>query len=59
MIPTLVVWGDKERHLNAALAVPPSDWVSNARVVHVPEASHWVHHDAPDEVETLLVEHFV
>lgn len=57
-IPTLVVWGDEERHLDAALADPPSDWVTHARVVHIPKASHWVHHDAPDEVAALLVEHF-
>jgi pimeloyl-ACP methyl ester carboxylesterase len=57
-VPTLVIWGDRERHLNASLADPPADCVSSARVVHVPEASHWVHHDAPDEVAALLVEHF-
>jgi len=57
-IPTLVVWGDKEPHLNAALADPPADWVSRARVVHIPEASHWVHHDAPDKVAALLHAHF-
>jgi pimeloyl-ACP methyl ester carboxylesterase len=57
-IPTLVIWGDKERHLNAALADPPADWVKSVRVVHVPEASHWVHHDAPDKVAALLIEHF-
>jgi pimeloyl-ACP methyl ester carboxylesterase len=56
--PTLVVWGDKELRLNAALADPPADWVSNVRVVHVPEGGHWVHHDAPDKVAALLVEHF-
>lgn len=57
-LPTLVVWGDKEQHLNAALAQPPADWVPDVRVVHIPEASHWVHHDAPDQVAALLVEHF-
>jgi pimeloyl-ACP methyl ester carboxylesterase len=57
-VPTLVVWGDGERHLNAALADPPADWVSAARVVHIPGASHWVHHDAPDEVAALLIDHF-
>jgi len=28
------------------------------RVVHVAEAAHWVHHDAPDKVAALLIEHF-
>ena len=57
-VPTLVIWGDKDRYLNAALADAPRDWVSDARVVHIPAASHWVHHDAPDEVAALLIEHF-
>jgi len=57
-VPTCVVWGDKDPHLNAALADPPSDWVSRAHVVHIPEASHWVHHDAPDKVAALLIENF-
>jgi pimeloyl-ACP methyl ester carboxylesterase len=57
-IPTLVVWGDRERHLDPELAEPPADWVPRARVEHVPEGSHWVHHDAPEKVAALLVEHF-
>jgi pimeloyl-ACP methyl ester carboxylesterase len=55
---TLAIWGDRERHLDAELAEPPHDWVPNARVAHVPSGSHWVHHDAPEEVAALLVEHF-
>jgi pimeloyl-ACP methyl ester carboxylesterase len=57
-IPTLVVWGDRESHLDAELAEPPGDWVTQARVAHVPEGSHWVHHDAPEKVAALLIEHF-
>ena len=36
-LPTLVVWGDRETHLDPELATPPADWVSDARVEHVPE----------------------
>jgi pimeloyl-ACP methyl ester carboxylesterase len=57
-VPTLVIWGDRERHLDPELAQPPPEWVTNARVVHVPEGSHWVHHDAPEKVAALLLEHF-
>jgi pimeloyl-ACP methyl ester carboxylesterase len=57
-IPTLVIWGDGERYLDPELAEPPSDYVTNARVVHIPEASHWVHHDAPEQVSALLIDHF-
>jgi pimeloyl-ACP methyl ester carboxylesterase len=57
-IPTLVIWGDRERHFDPELAEPPADWVPAARVAHVPEGSHWVHHSAPEKVAGLLIEHF-
>jgi pimeloyl-ACP methyl ester carboxylesterase len=57
-IPALVIWGDEDRYLDPELATPPADWVTGARVAHVPGASHWVQHDAPDAVTTLLAEHF-
>ncbi len=57
-VPTLVIWGDRERHLDPELAQPPGELVPHARVVHVPEASHWVQHDAPETVAKLLIEHF-
>jgi pimeloyl-ACP methyl ester carboxylesterase len=57
-VPTLVIWGDRERYLDPELAVPPQDLVTHARTAHVPEASHWVQHDAPERVANLLIEHF-
>jgi pimeloyl-ACP methyl ester carboxylesterase len=57
-LSTLIVWGDRERHFDAELATPPPDWVTNARVEHLPRGSHWVHHDEPTAVTALLVEHF-
>jgi pimeloyl-ACP methyl ester carboxylesterase len=57
-LPVLSIWGDRERHLDPELAAPPADWVKGARVAHVPEAGHWVQHDAPEKVAGLLVEHF-
>ena len=57
-IEMLSIWGDRERHLDPELATPPADWVTRARVEHVAEGSHWVHHDAPEKVSRLLIEHF-
>lgn len=56
--PVRVIWGDRERHLDPELADPPRDWVTNAQVTHLPEAGHWVQHDASERVGALLVEHF-
>ncbi len=57
-LPALVIWGDRERHFDPELAIPPPDWVTNARVEHVPERSHWVHHDAPEKVTERILAHF-
>jgi pimeloyl-ACP methyl ester carboxylesterase len=57
--PTLVIWGERDRHLGAELAEPdPIDVPNLERVVRLPDASHWVHHDEPERVNELLVEFF-
>ncbi|HEX6583472.1 MAG TPA: alpha/beta hydrolase [Thermoleophilaceae bacterium] len=57
--PTLVIWGQRDRHLGAELAEPEHTDVPNLeRVVRLPEASHWVHQDEPERVNELLVEFF-
>ena len=53
--PTLLIWGDRDRYLNPRLAVGLERWVPNLTVQHLPEASHWVQSDAPDDVERLVV----
>ena len=57
--PTLVIWGERDRYLRAELAEPEHDDVPNLdRVVRLPDASHWVHHDEPERVNQLLIDFF-
>jgi epoxide hydrolase 4 len=57
--PTLVIWGQRDRHLGAELAEPERADVPNLeRVVWLPEASHWVHQDEPKRVSELLIDFF-
>jgi epoxide hydrolase 4 len=57
--PTLVIWGERDRYLGAELAEPdPVDVPNLERVVRLPYASHWVHHDEPERVGELLKEFF-
>jgi pimeloyl-ACP methyl ester carboxylesterase len=57
--PTLVIWGEHDRFLGAELAEPDhADVPRLERVVRLPAASHWVHHDEPERVAELLVEFF-
>jgi epoxide hydrolase 4 len=52
--PVLVLWGDEDRALQKSLAEPPVDLVTNAEVIHFPDAGHWVHKEKPHEVNALL-----
>jgi pimeloyl-ACP methyl ester carboxylesterase len=54
--PTLVIWGMRDRALGSELAEPPARWVPNARTEWIPDATHWVQHDAPERVNELLIE---
>jgi pimeloyl-ACP methyl ester carboxylesterase len=57
--PTLIIWGERDRHLGAELAQPHAADVPNLeRVVRLPGASHWVAHDEPELVSRLLIEFF-
>jgi len=56
--PTLVVWGEQDRFLVSELADPPPRWVPGARVVRLPDATHWAHIDAADAVARAMAAHF-
>ena len=57
--PTLVIWGQQDRYLGQKLAEPNRDDVPNLeRVEHLPNASHWVHHDQAERVTKLLIDFF-
>jgi epoxide hydrolase 4 len=53
---TLIIWGDQDKYLGRDLAAPDPRLVTNARVEYMPDATHWVHHDQPERVATLLIE---
>ena len=57
--PTLVIWGERDSYLGHDLAEPERDDVPNLeRVERLPDASHWVHHDASERVTQLLTDFF-
>jgi epoxide hydrolase 4 len=57
--PTLLIFGERDRYLRHQLAEPdPADVPNVDRVVRLPGSSHFVHIDAPDEVNRLLIEFF-
>jgi epoxide hydrolase 4 len=54
--PTLVIWGERDAYIGSELAAPEPRWVTDVRVQRIPEATHWVQHEAPERVNELLVE---
>jgi epoxide hydrolase 4 len=54
--PVMVIWGERDRYLSKELAEPAPAWVPNLRVERLPDASHFVAEDRPDEVNSLLIE---
>jgi pimeloyl-ACP methyl ester carboxylesterase len=54
-LPTLVLWGEQDESMGVGLSEGLDEWVPDVRVEVFPEASHWVHCDAPEQVnETVL-----
>ena len=53
--PVMVIWGERDRYLSKELAEPAPAWVPNLRVERLPDASHFVAEDRPDEVNSLLI----
>jgi pimeloyl-ACP methyl ester carboxylesterase len=56
--PTRVIWGRNDPYLELSLADPPRKDVPNLERVVVLDTSHWVQHEAPEEVTRLLASFF-
>jgi pimeloyl-ACP methyl ester carboxylesterase len=56
--PTRVIWGRNDPYLIPELAEPPRDEVPNLEGIYVLDTSHWVQHEASEEVTRLLAEFF-
>jgi epoxide hydrolase 4 len=54
--PVRLLWGDQDSALEAPLAEASAAACEHAEVVHLPQATHWLHHEEPDRVKRLLVE---
>ena len=53
--PTLVVWGEKDHALGTSLLDDLERYVQHVLVHPIPDASHWVQQDAPEEVSDTLL----
>lgn len=53
-VPTLVIWGEKDRALLPGLLDGLESFVPDMRIERVSDASHWIVHEQPERVASLL-----
>ena len=55
-VRTLMMWGMKDFALSHRMARPSMDYCDEGNLILFPEATHWVHLDAADEVNRYLID---
>lgn len=55
--PTLVIWGKKDPALSSHLATESLALCEQGRIQWLPEATHWLHHEASPQVNDALINH--
>ncbi len=55
-VPALIIWGEKDLFLHPQMARDSLNYCDNARLEMLPHASHWVQHEAAEDVNQLLLE---
>ena len=54
-IPTMMLWGVKDTALSYRMARPSLDYCAKGNLIFFPEATHWLQHEEPDEVNRHLL----
>jgi pimeloyl-ACP methyl ester carboxylesterase len=55
-VPTLLLWGAQDRFLGRDLAEASIKKCSQGQLVFLEDATHWLHHEQPERVNTLIQE---
>ena len=55
-VRTLMMWGMKDFALSHRMARPSMDFVNDGNLILFPEATHWLHLDAAEEVNHYLID---
>jgi epoxide hydrolase 4 len=54
-VPTLILWGERDRYLTKELAPLSLERCRRGRLLTFPEATHWLQHDRPGEVNRSIL----
>jgi pimeloyl-ACP methyl ester carboxylesterase len=55
-VPTLMMWGMQDIALSHRMARPSMDYCEDGKLVFFEDATHWVQHDAAEDVTTCLLD---
>jgi len=55
-VPTLLLWGTRDRFLGRELAQPSIELCDDGRLVFFENTSHWIQHEEPERVNALIDE---
>jgi pimeloyl-ACP methyl ester carboxylesterase len=55
-MPVLVIWGERDEFLLTGNLRGLNAYASDLKIVRIPDASHWVVHERPRQVNTLIWE---
>lgn len=58
-VPTRIVWGPRDVALGRETVEPSAALCERAEIAWVEEAGHWVQHEEPQRVSSLLAEHLL
>jgi pimeloyl-ACP methyl ester carboxylesterase len=53
-VPTLIIWGKKDKFLNASMAVKSLDKCKQGKLIMLDNATHWLHHEQPDAINRMI-----
>ena len=53
-VPTLLIWGKQDLFLGSEMAQPSIDLCDRGFLRFIPKATHWVQHEQPDQVNSLI-----
>jgi pimeloyl-ACP methyl ester carboxylesterase len=53
-VPTLILWGKKDNFLSAEMANPSKEMCRKGELIFLPNATHWLHHESPNQINNLI-----
>ncbi len=55
VVPLLIIWGSRDAVLGKEMVEPSLRYADLGRIVFFDENTHWVHHEAPERVNTAIL----